>query len=61
MKLTSKCGLGQFSANSFAMAIDKFEDYFKLKTIESGNFENVEFDMEEAVFGYDKLIKDTQY
>lgn len=61
MKLSSKCGLGQFSVNSFAMAIDKFEDYFKLKTIESDAFENVEFDMEEAVYSYDKLIKDTQY
>jgi len=61
MKLSSKCGLGQFSVNSFAMAIDKFEDYFKLKTIESDTFENVEFDMEEAVYSYDKLIKDTQY
>jgi [NiFe] hydrogenase diaphorase moiety large subunit len=61
MKLTSRCGLGQFSANTFAMAIDKFIDYFNLKTIEIDSRKNVEFDMEEAVFEYDKLIKDTQY
>ena len=56
MRLTSKCGLGQYSANSFAMAIDKFEDYFKLKTIELNENQNVEFDMEEAVFEYESLI-----
>ena len=61
MKLTSKCGLGQFSANSFAMAIDKFENYFKLKTIEQNENQNVEFDMEEAVYDYDKFIKETQF
>lgn len=61
MKLTSRCGLGQYASNTFAIAIDKFEDYFKLKTIELEDNNNVEFDMEEAVFDYDKLIKDTQF
>jgi [NiFe] hydrogenase diaphorase moiety large subunit len=61
MKLTSRCGLGQYASNTFALAIDRFEDYFKLKTIELDDNNNVEFDMEEAVFDYDKLIKDTQF
>ena len=29
MQLSSRCGLGQFSANTLIMAIDKFEDYFQ--------------------------------
>jgi [NiFe] hydrogenase diaphorase moiety large subunit len=60
IKLTSRCGLGQFSANTFVMALDKFEDYFKMKIINSNENLNVEFDMVNAVFDYDYLIKNTQ-
>ena len=60
IKLTSRCGLGQFSANTFVMALDKFEDYFNMKIINSNENQNVEFDMVNAVFDYDYLIKNTQ-
>lgn len=61
MKLTSRCGLGQLSAQTFSMAIDKFEDYFNLKVTKCDENCNVEFDMENAVFDYDSLIKNTQH
>lgn len=60
MKLTSRCGLGQLSAQTFGMAIDKFETYFNVKVANSNEINNVEFDMESAVFEYDSLIKNTQ-
>jgi len=60
MKLTSRCGLGQYSANTFAMAIDKFEDYFNLQVTSNADDSNVEFDMEAAVFDYEYLINSTQ-
>lgn len=60
MKLTSRCGLGQFSGRTFSMAIDKFEDYFNLKVATCEEDCNVEFDMENAVFDYDCLIKNSQ-
>ncbi len=60
MKITSRCGLGQLSAQTLIMAIDKFEDYFSLKVSSNDENCNVEFDMENAVFDYDYLIKNTQ-
>lgn len=60
IEVTSRCGLGQLCANSFVMAIDKFAPYFDLKIIDDNKDANVEFDMENAVFEYDHLIKTTQ-
>ena len=60
IQVTSRCGLGQFCASTFAMAIDKFEAYFDLKVLDDNLEANVEFDMENAVYDYDKLIKTTQ-
>ncbi|MFD1292738.1 NAD(P)H-dependent oxidoreductase subunit E [Lutibacter holmesii] len=60
MKLTSRCGLGQFSGKTFSMAIDKFDDYFNLKVTTCNNDCKVAFDMEQAVSDYDELIKNTQ-
>ncbi|SNR39797.1 NAD(P)H-dependent oxidoreductase subunit E [Lutibacter flavus] len=60
MQLTSRCGLGQFSANTFIMAIDKFDDYFNLKVTTCDNNCKIEFDMQNAVYEYDNLIKNTQ-
>jgi [NiFe] hydrogenase diaphorase moiety large subunit len=60
MKITSRCGLGQLSTQTLIMAIDKFEDYFSLKVSSNDENYNVEFDMENAVFDYDYLIKNTQ-
>lgn len=60
MKLTSRCGLGQFSGQTFSKAIDKFEDYFNLKVTTCSDNCKVEFDMEKAVSDYDYLIKNTQ-
>ena len=61
IKLTSRCGLGQFSSNTFIMALDKFEDYFSLKTVEVNKNMTVEFDMESATSDYDQIIKETQH
>ena len=60
MQLTSRCGLGQFAANSFMMAIDKFDDYFNIKVAKCDDNCKIEFDMQGAVYDYDKLIKNTQ-
>ena len=60
MRLTSKCGLGQYAAQTFAMAIEKFPEYFNLKIIDESDNKFVEFDMETAVFDYDLLIKNSQ-
>jgi len=60
MKITSRCGLGQLSTQTLIMAIDKFEDNFNLKVPSYDDNCNVEFDMENAVFDYDYLIKNTQ-
>jgi len=60
MKITSRCGLGQLSTQTLIMAIDKFEDYFNLQVTINDENNNVEFDMENAVFDYDYLIKNTQ-
>ena len=60
MQLTSKCGLGQYAAQTFAMAIEKFPEYFNLKIIDESENKFVEFDMETAVFNYDLLIKNSQ-
>ena len=60
MKLTSRCGLGQFSGQTFSKAIDTFENYFNLKVTKCTDNCNVEFDMENAIYDYDSLIKKTQ-
>lgn len=60
IKLTSRCGLGQFSAKTFSMAIDKFKEYFNLKVTPTEINHRVEFDLESAVYDYDQLIKNTQ-
>ena len=60
MKLTSRCGLGQTSPNTFISAIEKFSDYFNLKVSVCDEDCNIEFDMEAAVFDYDDLIHTTQ-
>ena len=60
MQLSSRCGLGQFSANTLIMAIDKFEDYFNIKVTSCSDNCNVEFDMQNAVYEYDQLINLTQ-
>jgi [NiFe] hydrogenase diaphorase moiety large subunit len=60
ISLTSRCGLGQASSNTFIMAIEKFNDYFDLKVMTCTDNCNVEFDMEAAVYDYDYLIKNTQ-
>ncbi|WP_299547821.1 NAD(P)H-dependent oxidoreductase subunit E [Seonamhaeicola sp.] len=60
IKLSSRCGLGKSSPNSLIYAIDKFKDYFNVKIAPTNEFQNVEFDMEEAVQEFDTYIKDTQ-
>ena len=60
MKLTSRCGLGQYAANTFISAIDKFQEYFNLKVFVCEEDCNIEFDMEAAVFEYDNIIQSTQ-
>lgn len=60
MKLSSRCGLGQYSGNTLQMAIDKFEDYFNLKVTTCTDNCNVEFDLQYAVYEYDQLIKESQ-
>jgi len=60
IQLSSRCGLGKTSPNSLVMAIDKFKDYFNLKISPSHDNQNVEFDMEAAVYDYDCLIQETQ-
>ncbi|MDP3312811.1 NAD(P)H-dependent oxidoreductase subunit E [Lutibacter sp.] len=59
MKKTSRCGLGQFSSNTFIQSISKFENYFNVIVTSCTDNCNVEFDMENAVFDYDQLIKKT--
>ncbi|MDV7188231.1 NAD(P)H-dependent oxidoreductase subunit E [Lutibacter sp. TH_r2] len=61
MKLTSRCGLGQYASTTFITAIDKFRDYFNLKVSVCGEDCNIEFDMEKAVTEYDDLIHNTQF
>jgi [NiFe] hydrogenase diaphorase moiety large subunit len=60
IKLTSRCGLGQFSANTLTIALDKFSDYFNLITMDADQNQNVEFDMETATKEYNDLIQETQ-
>ena len=60
IKLSSRCGLGKSSPNSLIYSIDKFKDYFDLKIAPSSEFQNVEFDMEDAIHEFDTIIKDTQ-
>lgn len=60
IKLSSRCGLGKSSPNSLIYSIDKFKDYFNLKIAPSNEFQNVEFDMEDAIHEFDSIIKDTQ-
>ncbi|MFD0762638.1 NAD(P)H-dependent oxidoreductase subunit E [Lutibacter aestuarii] len=61
VSLTSRCGLGQTSTKTFSMAIDKFKDYFNLKVKTCTDNCSIEFDMEEAVYDYDSIIKTTQF
>ncbi|MBT8317194.1 MAG: NADP oxidoreductase [Lutibacter sp.] len=56
IKLSSRCGLGKTSPNSLVMAIDKFKDYFNLKTSPITENQYVEFDMENAIQEYDDVI-----
>ena len=60
IKLSSRCGLGKSSPNSLIYSIDKFKDYFDLKIAPSNEFQNVEFNMEDAIHEFDTIIKDTQ-
>lgn len=60
VKLTSRCGLGKFSSNTLIMALDKFNEYFNLITMDENQNQNVEFDMEYATKEYDDLIQETQ-
>ena len=60
IKLSSRCGLGKSSPNSLIYSIDKFKDYFDLKVAPTSEFQNVEFDMEDAIHEFDTVIKDTQ-
>ncbi len=60
MKLTSRCGLGQFSGKTFSIAIDKFDDYFNLKVTTCSDNCNIEFDMEQAISDYEHVVKNTQ-
>ena len=60
IKLSSRCGLGKSSPNALMLAVDKFQDYFQVKTAPTNENKNVEFDMENAIHEFDSLIKDTQ-
>lgn len=60
IKLSSRCGLGKSSPNALMLAVEKFENYFDVKTAPSNEEKNVEFDMEDAIHEFDSLIKDTQ-
>jgi len=60
IKLSSRCGLGKSSPNSLIYSIDKFKDYFDLKVAPTSEFQNVEFDMEDAIHEFDTVIKNTQ-
>ena len=60
IKLSSRCGLGKSSPNTLMLAVDKFQDYFDVKTAPSNEEKNVEFDMENAIHEFDSIIKDTQ-
>jgi len=60
IKLSSRCGLGKSSPNSLIYALEKFKDYFDLKIAPTSEFQNVEFDMEDAIHEFDTIIKDTQ-
>jgi len=61
ISLSSRCGLGQTSSNTFVMALNKFRDYFDLKVMTCDTNCNVEFDMKTAIYDYDSLIKETQH
>jgi [NiFe] hydrogenase diaphorase moiety large subunit len=56
MKHSSRCGLGQYAANTLMMSVDKFNDYFNLKVETCSDNCNVEFDMQNAVYDYDLII-----
>jgi len=60
IKLSSRCGLGKSSPNALMLAVEKFENYFDVKTAPLNEEKNVEFDMENAIHEFDSLIKDTQ-
>ena len=60
IKLSSRCGLGKSSPNSLIYSLEKFKDYFDLKIAPTSEFQNVEFDMEDAIHEFDTIIKDTQ-
>lgn len=60
IKLSSRCGLGKASPNALIMATEKFKDYFNVKIAPNNGNQNVEFDMENAIYEFDSLIKDTQ-
>ena len=60
IKLSSRCGLGKSSPNSLIYSLEKFKDYFDLKIAPNSEFQNVEFNMEDAIHEFDTIIKDTQ-
>ncbi len=53
LKTTSRCGLGKTACNSVTMALDKFQDYFAPRFVNS-NGANKKFDLESAVADYEK-------
>ncbi|WP_372744468.1 NADH-ubiquinone oxidoreductase-F iron-sulfur binding region domain-containing protein, partial [Lutibacter sp.] len=61
IKLSSRCGLGKSSPNTLMMATEKFKDYFNIKIAPNNENKHVEFDMENAIYEFDSLIKDTQF
>lgn len=61
IKLSSRCGLGKSSPNTLIMATEKFKDYFNIKIAPNNENKHVEFDMENAIYEFDSLIKDTQF
>lgn len=56
----SRCGLGQYSTNTFIQSISKFQNFFDAIVNSCSENCNVEFDMEKAVYDYNLLIKNTQ-
>lgn len=60
MQKGSRCGLGQYSTNTFIQSISKFQNFFDAIVTSCSENCNVEFDMEKAVYDYNLLIKNTQ-
>lgn len=60
MKKASRCGLGQYATNTIIQAISKFDNFFNEIVSADTDNNDVEFDMEKAVYDYNLLIKSTQ-